>query len=152
MYEHVPVNTEGFTLTDLMSKFNCGRATAVRIRRRGYTTEKQKHHDPLSDMGKFDIDLAYRAAEVMFWRKFRDLFENSLDHFDDMKQACVLRMVERSAEIATWGEKTWSGLCGIATFEMHNYLKMMNIRGGGFGGKMVSFEMKVAGNGLYACA
>ena len=151
-YERTPVKTEGYTLSDLRKKFNCGAATAVRIRKRGYITKKTKIQTPLKDMSMFDVEMAYKAAEVMFWKKFRYLFKNALDHFDDMKQACVLRMVERSAEIATWGEKTWTGLCGIAVFEMHNYLKQMHIRNSNFTGKICSFELNVEGDGLYAIA
>ena len=102
-------------------------------------------------MFSFDVKIAYEAAEVVFWRKFYHIFKNPLDHFDDMKQAAVLRMIECSADIAS-KNTPFAYAAKIATNEMYNYLKRMDIYGSAFSGKMESFEKNLEGNGLYAIA
>lgn len=122
----------------------------MRIRRSGYICKKVKHYNPGKLSGD-DVQLAYQAADVVFWRKFYHRFNNALDHFDDMKQCAVLRILECAGDIDR--EKTkFAYMAKIATNEMHNYLKAMDIYGSYFSGKMTSFEKNVEGSGLYATA
>ncbi len=149
--EKIEIDVSGMTIKEIMQEYDCKRTWAKALRKRGYITKKTKHMAIINDLSVFDVKLAYEAAEVAFWRKFYHRFKNPLDHFDDMKQAAVLRMIECSADIE--GKNTpFSYMAKIATNEMHGYLKRMDIYGSYLSKKMASFEENLEGNGIYAIA
>ena len=150
VYERTDVSS-AHTVKDLMDKFNLPQTTAYAVKKRGYIAKKTRNIDyDAESVAQFDVDMAYRAAGVVFWKMFYPMLGNALDHYDDMKQMAVLKMVEISKKIGR-STNQFSTMCAVAKFEMYNYMQLVNLRGA-FAGKMTSFEKNLEGNGLYAIA